>query len=84
MVFTAHLSLETDPYLVDHNFQGSYLFPTVFGLEAMAQAGGVLAFESRPAEDRGATSPPAVRTAPAERSREVRRTASATWASVSP
>ncbi|THB80463.1 MAG: SDR family NAD(P)-dependent oxidoreductase [Desulfobacteraceae bacterium] len=37
-VFKAHLSLETDPYLRDHNFNGSYLFPTVFGLEAMAQA----------------------------------------------
>jgi enediyne polyketide synthase len=37
-VFSTHLSLETDPYLSDHHFQGSYLFPTVFGLEAMAQA----------------------------------------------
>jgi acyl transferase domain-containing protein/NAD(P)-dependent dehydrogenase (short-subunit alcohol dehydrogenase family)/acyl-CoA thioesterase FadM len=37
-VFSTHLSLETDPYLKDHHFQGSYLFPTVFGLEAMAQA----------------------------------------------
>jgi acyl transferase domain-containing protein/phytoene dehydrogenase-like protein/NADP-dependent 3-hydroxy acid dehydrogenase YdfG/acyl-CoA thioesterase FadM len=37
-VFQAHLSLETDPYLQDHVFNGSYLFPTVFGLEAMAQA----------------------------------------------
>jgi enediyne polyketide synthase len=25
------------PYLLDHNYKGSYLFPTVFGLEAMAQ-----------------------------------------------
>ncbi|MFA5880150.1 MAG: SDR family NAD(P)-dependent oxidoreductase, partial [Candidatus Margulisiibacteriota bacterium] len=33
-----HLSLEKDLYLVDHNFKGSYLFPTVFGLEAMGQA----------------------------------------------
>ncbi len=38
VVFSTHLSLETDPYLRDHHFQGSYLFPTVFGLEAMAQA----------------------------------------------
>lgn len=37
-VFTAHLSLEQDPYLKDHQFNGSYLLPTVFGLEAMAQA----------------------------------------------
>ena len=33
-----HLDLERDPYLRDHLYQGSYLFPTVFGLEAMAQA----------------------------------------------
>ncbi len=37
-VFQAHLSLDHDPYLVDHLFNGSYLFPTVFGLEAMTQA----------------------------------------------
>lgn len=34
----AKLSLERDRYLKDHDFRGSYLFPTVFGLEAMAQA----------------------------------------------
>ena len=38
VVFSTRLSLETDPYLKDHQFQGSFLFPTVFGLEAMAQA----------------------------------------------
>lgn len=27
-----------DPYLSDHNYRGSLLFPTVFGMEAMAQA----------------------------------------------
>ncbi len=32
------LSVERDRYLDDHNFRGSRLFPTVFGLEAMAQA----------------------------------------------
>jgi acyl transferase domain-containing protein/NADP-dependent 3-hydroxy acid dehydrogenase YdfG/acyl-CoA thioesterase FadM/acyl carrier protein len=37
-VFQAHLTLSSDPYLVDHDFNGSYLLPTVFGLEAMAQA----------------------------------------------
>jgi len=37
-VFTAHLSLEQDLYLKDHLFNGSYLLPAVFGLEAMAQA----------------------------------------------
>lgn len=38
MVARAHLSLERDPYLLDHLYKGSYLYPTVFGLEAMAQA----------------------------------------------
>ena len=37
-VFRVHLDLDTDLYLQDHVFQGSHLFPTVFGLEAMAQA----------------------------------------------
>ncbi|MDJ0784636.1 MAG: SDR family NAD(P)-dependent oxidoreductase [Desulfosarcinaceae bacterium] len=37
-LYRANLSLESDPYLKDHHFQGSTLFPTVFGLEAMAQA----------------------------------------------
>jgi len=32
-----HLDVGADRYLADHNFNGSYLFPTVFGLEAMAQ-----------------------------------------------
>jgi len=32
-----HLTLEKDPYLKDHVWNGSNLFPTVFGLEAMAQ-----------------------------------------------
>ena len=32
------LDPETDGYLKDHNYKGTYLFPTVFGLEAMAQA----------------------------------------------
>ncbi len=31
------LNEERDPYLKDHNFNGTYLLPTVFGLEAMAQ-----------------------------------------------
>ena len=37
-VFQPHLTLEKNPYLKDHLFNGSYLFPAVFGLEAMAQA----------------------------------------------
>lgn len=38
----AHLTLETDLYLKDHCFNGSYLFPTVFGLEAMAEAAALV------------------------------------------
>jgi enediyne polyketide synthase len=37
LVARSHLTLERDPYLADHRYKGSYLFPTVFGLEAMAQ-----------------------------------------------
>ncbi|NES64386.1 MAG: SDR family NAD(P)-dependent oxidoreductase [Okeania sp. SIO2D1] len=33
-----HLSLDKDLYVKDHVWRDSYLFPTVFGLEAMAQA----------------------------------------------
>ncbi|MFC7441755.1 SDR family NAD(P)-dependent oxidoreductase [Laceyella putida] len=33
-----HLNLEKDPYVKDHVYNGTYLFPAVFGLEAMAQA----------------------------------------------
>ncbi len=32
-----HLTLTKDSYVQDHIYKGSYLFPTVFGLEAMAQ-----------------------------------------------
>jgi len=38
VVARSHLHLSRDPYLIDHNFRGTLLFPTVFGLEAMAQA----------------------------------------------
>jgi len=38
VVSRAHLSIDRDLYLRDHVYKGSYLFPTVFGLEAMAQA----------------------------------------------
>jgi enediyne polyketide synthase len=38
VVVRSHLSMSTDSYVKDHLFRGSYLFPTVFGLEAMAQA----------------------------------------------
>lgn len=38
VIARSHLSLEKDAYVQDHVYKGSYLFPTVFGLEAMAQA----------------------------------------------
>lgn len=37
VISRVHLNLEQDAYVQDHVFNGSYLFPTVFGLEAMAQ-----------------------------------------------
>ncbi len=43
-----HLSLERDLYLQDHLWRGSYLFPTVFGLEAMAQATAYVLAEEQP------------------------------------
>jgi len=36
-VFRVNLTFDKDPYIEDHKFEGSYLFPAVFGLEAMAQ-----------------------------------------------
>jgi len=38
VIARAHLRLERDSYLRDHVYKGSHLFPTVVGLEAMAQA----------------------------------------------
>ena len=43
LIAEADLSLDTDPYLSDHVYQGSPLFPAVMGLEAMAQAAKALA-----------------------------------------
>ncbi|MBW2686414.1 MAG: SDR family NAD(P)-dependent oxidoreductase [Deltaproteobacteria bacterium] len=37
VVARTHLTLERDAYLADHEYKDVYLFPTVFGLEAMAQ-----------------------------------------------
>lgn len=42
LITRTQLSVEKDLYLVDHNFKDSYLFPTVFGLEAMAEAAAYL------------------------------------------
>jgi len=38
LIAQANLNVESDPYLLDHNWKGSLLFPFVFGFEAMAQA----------------------------------------------
>jgi acyl-CoA thioesterase FadM len=38
LIARSHLHLDRDSYLLDHRYKGSYLFPTVFGLEAMAQS----------------------------------------------
>ena len=44
-----NLTLERDLYVKDHVWRGSYLFPTVFGLEAMAQATAYVIGEQQPA-----------------------------------
>jgi NAD(P)-dependent dehydrogenase (short-subunit alcohol dehydrogenase family)/acyl carrier protein len=55
LVVRAQLTTERDRYVLDHDFQGSLLFPTVMGLEAMAQVvlavTGVEAFEDVIIED---------------------------------
>lgn len=38
LITKTRLTIDLDLYLKDHNFRGSYLFPTVFGLEAMSEA----------------------------------------------
>jgi enediyne polyketide synthase len=38
LIADAELSLDTDPYLAEHAFQGEQLLPAVMGMEAMAQA----------------------------------------------
>jgi enediyne polyketide synthase len=54
LIVDAELSLDNDPYLQDHVYQGEYIFPGVMGLEAIAQItstllpsrGGQIIFES--------------------------------------
>lgn len=46
VVARARLSIQKDPYVRDHLWRGTYLFPTVFGLEAMAQAVAYVTGES--------------------------------------
>lgn len=38
LIAQAYLNIKDDPYLLDHNWKGTLLFPFVFGLEAMTQA----------------------------------------------
>jgi len=38
LIARANLNVDDDPYLLDHDWKGSLLFPFVFGFEAMAQA----------------------------------------------
>ena len=45
----AHLTLADDKYVADHCFNGNYLFPTVFGLEAMTQAAAYVSGIHNPA-----------------------------------
>ncbi|MBL0887266.1 type I polyketide synthase [Myceligenerans indicum] len=42
LVTEAELTARTDPYLLDHRFEGQLLLPAVLGLEAMAQAATAL------------------------------------------
>jgi NAD(P)-dependent dehydrogenase (short-subunit alcohol dehydrogenase family)/acyl-CoA thioesterase FadM len=49
LVARTRLSLARDLYLQDHNYNGSFLFPTVFGLEAMTQAASAVTGEESPA-----------------------------------
>jgi NAD(P)-dependent dehydrogenase (short-subunit alcohol dehydrogenase family)/acyl-CoA thioesterase FadM len=48
LVARTRLTLERDRYVQDHVYRGSYLFPTVFGLEAMAQAAACLTGDRQP------------------------------------
>jgi enediyne polyketide synthase len=48
LIAEAELSLESDPYLNDHIFDGQRLLPGVMGLEAMAQVAGPLLESNAP------------------------------------
>jgi acyl transferase domain-containing protein/acyl-CoA thioesterase FadM/acyl carrier protein len=55
IICRTRLTLEDDPYIKDHCWRGTYLFPMVFGLEAMAQAvravTGITCFDAVSIED---------------------------------
>ncbi|MGK7942034.1 MAG: SDR family NAD(P)-dependent oxidoreductase [Crocosphaera sp.] len=42
LIIEAELSLDNDPYLKDHVYEGEYIFPGVMGLEAMMQVATAL------------------------------------------
>ena len=48
LIADAELSTQSDPYLLDHVFQGVPLLPAVMGLEAMAQVAGALCGANQP------------------------------------
>jgi enediyne polyketide synthase len=48
LIVRTHLSLERDRYIQDHLWRGTYLFPTVFGLEAMLQAAAYVTGNLKP------------------------------------
>ncbi|HTU19273.1 MAG TPA: SDR family NAD(P)-dependent oxidoreductase [Gemmataceae bacterium] len=48
LVARTRLTLARDLYLQDHNYNGSFLFPTVFGLEAMTQAAAAVTGTENP------------------------------------
>lgn len=50
LVVEAELSLDQDPYLHDHIFQGEIIFPGVMGLEAMTQVASTLLPQFTPLE----------------------------------
>jgi enediyne polyketide synthase len=55
LVVDVELARSTDPYLADHVFQGTMLFPAVMGLEAMAQVAAVLLGADRSVAFEGVT-----------------------------
>ena len=48
LVAGVHLNVSDDVYLKDHNYKGTLLFPTVFGLEAMVQNAIYLLYQEKP------------------------------------
>lgn len=50
LICRVHLHPDRDHYLQDHDYRGSLLFPTVFGMEAMAQASAKVLGSLRPFE----------------------------------